>query len=98
MRRLLTPAIGCLTLGLAPFAPEPHIVGKVRWVLGGARGMSGVDWFDLCFHGLPWMWLVVATVQYARDQPAPGPRRRVVTIALAVTAAVACTLWAAFGN
>lgn len=24
-----------LTLGLAPFVPEPHIFGKVKWILGG---------------------------------------------------------------
>ncbi|WP_394996077.1 hypothetical protein [Emticicia sp.] len=29
-----------LTLGLAPFVPEPHIVGKVRWIMGGAVGME----------------------------------------------------------
>ena len=32
-----------LTLGLAPFSPEPHVVGKLCWVLGGAAGMSAVD-------------------------------------------------------
>lgn len=48
----------CLTLGLAPFLPEPHIWGKLRWVAGGARGMGGMDWFDLLFHGLPWLLLV----------------------------------------
>jgi len=48
----------CLTLGLAPFLPEPHIWGKLRWVAGGARGMEGLDWFDLLFHGLPWLLLL----------------------------------------
>lgn len=48
----------CLTLGLAPFLPEPHIWGKLRWVAGGARGMGGMDWFDLLFHGLPWLLLL----------------------------------------
>jgi len=48
----------CLTLGLAPFLPEPHIWGKLRWVAGGARGMGGLDWFDLLFHGLPWLLLL----------------------------------------
>ena len=49
--------MGCLTLGLAPFVPEPHILGKVRWVAGGAIGMKPVDWFDLVLHGLPWVLL-----------------------------------------
>lgn len=48
----------CLTLGLAPFMPEPHIWGKLRWVAGGARGMAPMDWFDLLFHGLPWLLLL----------------------------------------
>ena len=46
-----------LTLGLAPFVPEPHVVGKVRWVLGGAEGMQMMDYFDLVLHGTPWILL-----------------------------------------
>ncbi len=48
----------CLTLGLAPFAPEPHILGKIRWVAGGAVGMQPMDWFDLLMHGFPWLLLL----------------------------------------
>lgn len=47
-----------LTLGLAPFFPEPHIFGKVRWILGGAEGMEFLDWFDFVFHGIPWALLI----------------------------------------
>ena len=50
--------IACLTLGLAPFVPEPHVWGKLRWVAGGAIGMKPMDWFDLAFHGLPWLLLL----------------------------------------
>ncbi|WP_064197327.1 MULTISPECIES: hypothetical protein [Emticicia] len=46
-----------LTLGLAPFVPEPHIVGKLRWLMGGAVGMKPIDWFDLVQHGFPFMLL-----------------------------------------
>lgn len=49
--------VACLTLGLAPHLPEPHIVGKLRWVAGGARGMGPMDWFDLLLHGAPWIAL-----------------------------------------
>jgi hypothetical protein len=49
---------GCLTLGLAPFLPEPHIWGKLKWVVGGAVGMSSMDWFDTLLHGLPWLLLL----------------------------------------
>ena len=48
----------CLTLGLAPFSPEPHIWGKIQWVLGGAIGMKPMDWWDLIMHGLPWLLLI----------------------------------------
>lgn len=48
----------CLTLGLAPFVPAPHIIGKIQWVAGGAIGMKAVDWFDLFFHGFPWLFLL----------------------------------------
>jgi hypothetical protein len=42
-----------LTLGLAPFVPEPHLIGKLRWLMGGAVGMKPIDWFDLVQHGFP---------------------------------------------
>lgn len=49
----------CLTLGLAPYFPEPHIVGKLKWVAGGATGMKLMDWFDLLFHGFPFVLLLL---------------------------------------
>ena len=33
------------TIGLAPFFPEPHVWGKLKWVLGGAVGMQ--PWIGL---------------------------------------------------
>ena len=48
----------CLTLGLAPFFPEPHIVGKIRWIAGGATGMKAMDWFDVLLHGFPYVLLI----------------------------------------
>ena len=48
----------CLTLGLAPFYPEPHLLGKIRWVLGGGIGMQPMDWFDFVWHGLPFILLI----------------------------------------
>ena len=55
---ILMAVILCLTLGLAPFAPEPHILGKIRWLFGGAEGMQMMDYFDLLLHGLPWVYLL----------------------------------------
>lgn len=45
--------IGCLTLGLAPFAP-PHIVEKLGMLFKGEL-QRPIDWFDLFFHGIPWL-------------------------------------------
>ena len=58
LTRYALPIFLCLTLGLAPFVPEPHIVGKVRWVAGGGAGMGLLDWFDLLMHGFPFLLLV----------------------------------------
>ncbi len=52
--------IASLTLGLAPFVPEPHIIGKIQWILGGANGMKVIDWFDTAQHGIPWILLIRA--------------------------------------
>lgn len=52
--------IASLTLGLAPFLPEPHLLGKLRWVAGGAKGMQLMDYFDLVMHGFPWLLLVLS--------------------------------------
>ncbi|KKN78764.1 hypothetical protein LCGC14_0346870 [marine sediment metagenome] len=55
----------CLTLGLAPFFPEPHIYGKLKWILGGAQGMSFMDWFDVLLHGSP--FLLLARVIFTKN-------------------------------
>ena len=49
----------CLTLGLMPFVPEPHIWGKLKWIAGGAVGMQLMDWFDVLQHGIPWLLLSI---------------------------------------
>jgi len=57
--------LGCLTLGLAPFFPEPHIWGKLKWIAGGADGMTVTDWFDVLLHGLPFVLLIrIVFVQF----------------------------------
>ncbi|MCB9741906.1 MAG: hypothetical protein H6741_23445 [Alphaproteobacteria bacterium] len=60
------PAVACVALGLAPLTPQPHIIGKLRWVAGGAVGMAAIDWLDLLMHGAPWVWLAYAVVQMLR--------------------------------
>jgi hypothetical protein len=61
---LFLALIAFLTLGLAPFVPEPHLFGKVRWVLGGAEGMEAMDWFDLLMHGAPVLWLTYEIIRF----------------------------------
>lgn len=80
MKRLALPLLASLTLGLAPFLPEPHLVGKIRWVAGGAVGMAPMDWFDLVLHGAPWTWLVfelgrVVVLRLRGEAPDGRPRR-----------------------
>lgn len=53
-------AMASLTLGLAPFAPEPHIWGKLKWIAGGAKNMQFMDWFDVLLHGTPWLLLLIS--------------------------------------
>jgi energy-coupling factor transporter transmembrane protein EcfT len=48
----------CLILGLAPFLPEPHILGKIRWIAVGANGMTAKDYFDVVLHGFPFVLLI----------------------------------------
>jgi hypothetical protein len=70
VKRLLWPLLACVTLGLAPFAPEPHLFGKIRWVAGGAEGMALMDWLDLAMHGAPFVWLAVTAVLVIRERRA----------------------------
>ncbi len=63
MNKYTLVVLACLTLGLAPFVPEPHILGKLRWIWGGARGMSLLDWGDTLLHGAPWLLLVFLLIR-----------------------------------
>jgi hypothetical protein len=53
----LTPLILlALTLGLAPFLPEPHLVEKIRMLFNGTLTRP-MDIFDMVLHGAPWLLL-----------------------------------------
>lgn len=47
----------CLTLGLAPFLPEPHIVEKLRMLARGTL-TKPLDMFDLALHATPFLLLL----------------------------------------
>jgi hypothetical protein len=55
--------IMCLAVGLAPFQPEPHLFGKIKWIMGGAKGMELLDWWDTIMHGVPMIAFVVLLVR-----------------------------------
>ena len=60
--------LAALTLGLAPFFPEPHIVEKLRMLAQGNLKRP-IDIFDLAYHAIPWLLLVA---KLAREVMARG--------------------------
>ncbi len=68
MRKYLQLAImSSLTLGLAPFVPEPHIWKQFQNLRLG-RPMAMMDWVDVVMHGAPWVFLIVVLVSMAREK------------------------------
>lgn len=51
-------AAAALTLGLAPFVPEPHVWEKLRMLAAGDLARP-IDVFDLILHAAPWILLLV---------------------------------------
>jgi NADH:ubiquinone oxidoreductase subunit 5 (subunit L)/multisubunit Na+/H+ antiporter MnhA subunit len=48
----------CLTLGLAPYTPEPHLWEKLKMLASGVL-TELLDIFDLLLHGAPWLLLII---------------------------------------
>ena len=46
--------IACLTLGLAPFVPEPHLWEKLKMLVSGTL-VKPIDIFDLLMHAAPFL-------------------------------------------
>jgi hypothetical protein len=53
------PLVATVTLGMAPYTPEPHI-WKQLTALSRGTIHEFIDWFDLVLHGFPWVWFGVA--------------------------------------
>ncbi len=54
--------LGSLTLGLAPFTPQPHLFEKIQMLINGDL-TRGVDVFDFLMHGIfPLLLIVKAAV------------------------------------
>ena len=49
--------IACVTVGLAPYNP-PHVWNKTILLFAGNLTLP-VDWWDLFFHWVPWVFLVL---------------------------------------
>lgn len=56
--------LACLTLGLAPFFPEPHIWEKLKMLLTGDL-RKPIDIFDMLMHGVPWLILLARLARMA---------------------------------
>ena len=56
----------CLTLGLAPFFPEPHVWEKLKMVSSGTL-VRPVDIFDLLLHGSPFILLGMKLTRFKRS-------------------------------
>ena len=59
---LLILGIAALTLGLAPFVPEPHVWEKLKMLAEGSLSRP-IDIFDLVLHGAPWVLLGLKLVR-----------------------------------
>ena len=54
--------LAALTLGLAPFAPQPHVFEKLRMLRQGTLRRP-IDIFDLVLHGTPWVLFVLKALR-----------------------------------
>lgn len=59
---LLTLVLVALTLGLAPFTPQPHVWEKLTMLASGELSKP-IDIFDLFLHGTPWVVLIVKLIR-----------------------------------
>jgi hypothetical protein len=57
-----TLLIIALTLGLAPFIPEPHVWEKLKMLASGELSRP-IDIFDLFLHGTPWVLLFLKLIR-----------------------------------
>jgi hypothetical protein len=58
----------CLTLGLAPFVPEPHLWEKLGMLASGEL-VRPLDIFDLLLHGSPWLLLIGKLLFSSKSEP-----------------------------
>lgn len=64
---LSTLVIITLLLGLAPFAPEPHLWQKIKMLFDGSLSKP-IDIFDLIMHGTPAVLLILKLLFMANSK------------------------------
>ncbi len=60
-------------LGLAPFAPQPHLFEKLGMLFTGTLTRP-IDIFDLFMHGTPVVLLALKLVRMKRGSGSQGPQ------------------------
>ena len=65
---LMLLILAALTLGLAPFVPEPHIWEKLKMLAAGNL-VKPIDIFDLLLHAAPFLLLAAKLVRIAMGGP-----------------------------
>ena len=51
-----------VTIGLAPYAPEPHVVEKLKMLVSGELSKP-IDIFDFVMHSSPWVLIILKTIR-----------------------------------
>ncbi len=57
-----------ISLGLAPYFPEPHIWQKLTLLGDPSVSFGLVDWFDFGMHGLPWLGLIACLYDWVKHK------------------------------
>jgi len=62
---LLPLTIAAVFMSLAPFAPEPHLIEKLRMLVNGEL-TKGIDIFDLFWHSFLIVLLAIRLIRYKK--------------------------------
>ena len=63
---LLPLTIAAVFMSLAPFAPEPHLIEKLRMLSNGEL-TKGIDIFDLFWHSFLIVLLAIRLIRYKKN-------------------------------
>lgn len=59
--------VAALTLGLAPFVPEPHLWEKLKMLAAGELSRP-IDILDMLMHATPWVLLALKLIRMPMQQ------------------------------